>query len=115
MNEDGIGVTVNGNTTTCKIQGKKVSISYDITNRLKKIGRDNNEYWYDADNNRINMSYYDTNMKYAYDCSGGRSRLVWTSDHNENVTSYFYGAEGLLWSRCNESIWFTITIIVAVW
>ena len=40
-------------------------------------------------------------MKYAYDCSGGRSRLVWTSDHNLKVTSYYYGAEGLLWSRCN--------------
>ncbi len=101
MNEDGIGVTVNGNTATCMINGKKVDISYDITNRLKKIDGDMNEYWYDADNNRINMYYYHTNMKYAYDCSGGRSRLVWTSDHNLNVSSYFYGAEGLLWSRCN--------------
>ena len=94
MNEDGIGVTVNGNTATCKINGKKVDISYDITNRLKKIDGDMNEYWYDADNNRINMYYYHTNMKYAYDCSGGRSRLVWTSDHNLNVSSYYYGAEG---------------------
>ena len=101
MNEDGIGVTVNGNTATCMINGKKVDISYDITNRLKKIDGDMNEYWYDADNNRINMYYYHTNMKYAYDCSGGRSRLVWTSDHNLNVSSYYYGAEGLLWSRCN--------------
>lgn len=47
------------------------------------------------------MYYYHTNMKYAYDCSGGRSRLVWTSDHNLKVTSYYYGAEGLLWSRCD--------------
>ncbi len=101
MNEDGIGVTVNGNTTTCKIQGKKVSISYDVTNRLKKIDGDNNEYWYDADGTRINMYYYHTNMQYLYDSSGGRSRLIWTSDHNENETSYFYGTEGLLWSRCN--------------
>ena len=101
MNEDGIGVTVNGNTATCMINGKKVDISYDITNRLKKIDGDMNEYWYDADNNRINMYYYHTNMKYAYDCSGGRSRLVWTSDHNLNVSSYYYGAEGLLWSRCD--------------
>ena len=39
-------------------------------------------------------------MKYAYDCSGGRHRLLWTSDHLEKDTTYGYGADGLLWSVC---------------
>lgn len=42
-----------------------------------------------------------TNMKYTYDCSGGRSRLVWTSDYTYTVTTYGYGADGLIWSLCN--------------
>ena len=76
-------------------------MDYDRKDRIKKIDGDWNEYWYDADGNRINMYYYHTNMKYAYDCSGGRHRLLWTSDHLEKDTTYAYGADGLLWSVCD--------------
>lgn len=47
------------------------------------------------------MYYYSTNMQYSYDCADGRSRLVWSNDHTSTVTTYAYGAEGLLWSRAN--------------
>ncbi len=92
--------SVKGNISSHMHEGKSVSVDYDKKDRIKQIDGDWNEYWYDADGNRINMYYYHTNMKYAYDCSGGRHRLLWTSDHLEQDTTYGYGADGLLWSVC---------------
>ena len=78
-----------------------MNVNYDAKNRLKTIGGSVNEYWYDAEDNRVNMYHYSTNMKYTYDSAGGRSRLVWSSSHLLEVTTYAYGAEGLIWSRAN--------------
>lgn len=93
--------TSKGSTDTYVQNGQTYSVTYDARNRLEKINGSYNQYWYDADNNRINMYYYSTNMQYTYDCSDGRSRLVWSNDHKSTVTTYAYGAEGLLWSRAN--------------
>ncbi|MCI8610760.1 MAG: RHS repeat protein [Clostridiales bacterium] len=82
------GISAKGNTTRHMHEGEVVYVDYDGKDRIKKIGGDLNEYWYDADDNRINMYYYHTNMKYSYDSSGGRHRLLWTSSHLEEVSIY---------------------------
>ena len=93
-----------GNVTAIKTKnGYYQNVTYDAKNRLKKAEGDYSEYWYDADDNRIDMYDHSTNMKYTYDCAGGRSRLVWTSSHLYEVTTYAYGAEGLIWSRTDGS------------
>lgn len=95
---------VRGNVTAIKTKnGYYQNVTYDAKNRLKKAEGDYSEYWYDADDNRIDMYDHSTNMKYTYDCAGGRSRLVWTSSHLYEVTTYAYGAEGLIWSRTDGS------------
>ena len=95
---------VRGNVTAIKTKnGYYQNVTYDAKNRLKKAEGDYSEYWYDADDNRIDMYDHSTNMKYTYDFAGGRSRLVWTSSHLYEVTTYAYGAEGLIWSRTDGS------------
>jgi RHS repeat-associated protein len=83
------------------LNGTKVNVTYDARNRLKRVNGHYNEYWYDVENNRIDMFYYSTNMIYTYDTSGGRNRLAWSMDHNYAETIYAYGADGLMWSLCN--------------
>ena len=92
---------VKGNQAKYIRGGSTVNVSYDARNRLKTIDGSVNEYWYDADNNRVNMYDHSTNMQYTYDCAGGRSRLVWTNSHLSVVTTYAYGAEGLKIGRAH--------------
>ncbi len=98
MNSIRYGTDAYGNTYRCRLNGQIQNVTYDAKNRLKKINGDWNEYWYDADGNRIDMYFYHTNKRYTYDCSDGRHRLVWTDDHTTTETIYGYGADGLLWS-----------------
>ena len=88
----------NGCLGSYMLNGEKVDITYDARRRMKQVDGGAYEYWYDAENNRVNMYAVQTNTKYTYDCSGGRHRLVWTIDHNYKETIYGYGAEGLTWS-----------------
>ena len=98
-NETRYGVYIdNGCLGSYMLDGEKVQVTYDARKRMKQVDGGAYEYWYDAENNRINMYAVQTNTKYTYDCSGGRHRLVWTIDHNYKETIYGYGAEGLTWS-----------------
>lgn len=95
------GTDINGNTTFTKVNGSYVEVRYDNRNRLTNVAGDTYSYTYDVENNRINFYAASTNTKYTYDTSDGRNRLVWTIDHEYNVTTYAYGAEGLIWSLCD--------------
>lgn len=90
-----------GNTTFHIMDGNYVGTEYDVRNRLTNVSGDIYSYTYDVENNRINFYAAATNTKYTYDTSDGRNRLVWTIDHEYNVTTYAYGADGLIWSLCN--------------
>ena len=88
-----------GNTLHYIQDGKKLDVLYDAKNRIHQIGGDENQYHYDVENNRVSMSSQGISMTYTYDTSGGRNRLVWMEDQDNQGTVFVYGADGLMWSK----------------
>ena len=88
-----------GNTLHYIQDGKKLDVVYDAKNRIQQIGGDENQYHYDVENNRVSMSSQGISMTYTYDTSGGRNRLVWMEDQDNQGTVFVYGADGLMWSK----------------
>ena len=90
-----------GNTLHYIQDGKKLDVLYDAKNRIHQIGGDENQYHYDVENNRVSMSSQGISMTYTYDTSGGRNRVVWMEDQDNQGTVFAYGADGLMWSKSN--------------
>ena len=88
-----------GNTLHYIQDGEKLDVVYDAKNRIQEIGGEGNQYHYDVENNRVSMSSQGISMTYTYDTSGGRNRLVWMEDQDNQGTVFVYGADGLMWSK----------------
>lgn len=107
--ENNVIKTANGTTYFTDAKGnstwtpteKFVSASFDLRNRLTAASSNKYQYTYDAENNRVSMTYETTSMQYTHDTSDGRNRLIWTKDQDNVETIYGYGADGIVWSLCN--------------
>ncbi len=88
---DGQAVTsdAEGNITGFKVDGQDYALSYDVRNRLTKIGAVS--YRYDSENNKVQMLAGTQSSHYIYETNLGMSRLLVKDDGSANATYYIYG------------------------
>jgi len=91
----------NGNLLNYIYDGKKINLTYDLTNKLieARIGSDIYRYTYDAEGNRIIVDKNGTRKLYVVDNVLGLSKPLAEMDSNKNILKYYIWANnGLVYS-----------------
>jgi len=91
----------NGNLLSYTYNGKKIKLSYDLTDRLveAQIGNDTYEYTYDAEGNRVAVTKNGETKRYLIDNVLGLSKPLAEMDENNNILRYYiWTANGLTYS-----------------